>query len=56
MKLQIMTIKDIQAELGVSFSYARTINANIKNEYNLATKITKEHLIRYFKLDGTVEM
>lgn len=50
MNLQIITIKDIENELKVGRTYAQKIYSDLKEEYKLKTKPTKQHLIKYLRL------
>ncbi len=45
-----MSIKDIMHEMDVCERTAKSIYKDIKNEYNLKTKPTKQHLINYLGL------
>lgn len=48
--LTILTYKDVARELNISTRSASRIILDIKQEYGIKTKVTKQHLIQYLKL------
>lgn len=50
MQLQFLTAKDVMSLTSTSKSHAYRLISDIKEEYNLKTKITKEHLLKYLNL------
>lgn len=52
MVLEFLTAKDVMSLTGLARNQSYKLISDIKSEYDLKTKITKEHLIRYLRLES----